>query len=65
MEHVQETLMTMFIFNLQPLDMTVNVDGSGSFDAVLELFGGTCCSCTKVGIDNTGNGGLRLKLFMV
>ncbi|MBT5933635.1 MAG: hypothetical protein HOH34_09880, partial [Flavobacteriales bacterium] len=45
--------------------MTVNVDGSGSFDAVLGVFGGTCAALVQEGpcIDNTGNGGEETQTF--
>ena len=56
-----------FQFTATESTMTVNVDGSGSFDAVLGVFGGTCALLYKrdrvLIIREMGE--LRLKLFMV
>lgn len=54
-----------FQFTATEPTMTVNVDGSGSFDAVLGVFGGTCAALVQEGpcIDNTGNGGIETQTF--
>ncbi|MDO7612933.1 MAG: hypothetical protein MUQ75_01765, partial [Crocinitomicaceae bacterium] len=54
-----------FQFTATEPTMTVNVDGSGSFDAVLGVFGGTCAALVQEGpcIDNTGNGGEETQTF--
>ena len=54
-----------FQFTATESTMTVNVDGSGSFDAVLGVFGGTCTALVQEGpcIDNTGNGGVETQTF--
>ena len=56
-----------FQFTATESTMTVNVDGSGSFDAVLGVFGGSCAALIQEGpcIDNTEMEELRLKRFMV
>ncbi|MDC0296990.1 hypothetical protein OAK92_00300, partial [Crocinitomicaceae bacterium] len=54
-----------FQFTATEPTMTVNVDGSGSFDAVLGVFGGTCAALVQEGpcIDNTGDGGVETQTF--
>ena len=54
-----------FQFTASEATMTVTVDGSSSFDAVLGVFSGTCAALIQEGpcIDNTGDGGIETQTF--